>query len=64
MQLASIKSGQRDGPLTLDLSGLNMASTFQIQANVTQVTENEVAKIIVNDEAVPEPAAFSLGACC
>lgn len=61
IELASIKSAQRDGPLTLDLSGLNIASTSQIQANVTQVTENGITKVIVNYETVPEPAAFSLG---
>ena len=61
IELASIKSDQWDGPLTLDLSGLNIASTSQVQANVTQVTENGVTKVIINYETVPEPATFSLG---
>ncbi|WP_295875029.1 PEP-CTERM sorting domain-containing protein [uncultured Akkermansia sp.] len=61
IELANIKSDQRDGPLTLDLSGLNIASTSQIQANVTQVTENGITKVIVNYETVPEPTTFSLG---
>ena len=59
IELASIKSDQWDGPLTLDLSGLNIASTSQVQANVTQVTENGVTKVIINYETVPEPATFS-----
>ena len=61
IELASIKSDQWDGPLTLDLSGLNIASTSQVQANVTQVTENGVTKVIINYETAPEPATFSLG---
>lgn len=60
IELASITSDQREGPLTLDLSGLNIASTSQVQANVTQVTENGVTKVIINYETVPEPATFSL----
>ena len=60
IELASIKSAQQGGNLNLDLSGLNIASNSQVQATVTQVTENGVTKVLINYETVPEPATATL----
>lgn len=60
IELASIKSFQQGGNLNLDLSGLNIASNSQVQATVTQVTENGVTKVLINYEAIPEPATATL----
>lgn len=60
IELAAIKSSQSGGNLILDLSGLNIASNSQVQASVTQVTENGITKVIVNYETVPEPATATL----
>ncbi|WP_300771372.1 PEP-CTERM sorting domain-containing protein [uncultured Akkermansia sp.] len=60
IELASIKSSQLGGDLYLDLAGLYIESTPQIQAAVTQVTENGVTKVLINYETVPEPATATL----
>jgi len=60
IELASIKADQQGGNLTLDLSGLNVASTSRIQANVEQVTEGGVTKVVINYQSVPEPATATL----
>ncbi len=61
IELAAIKTDQSAGPLNLDLSGLNIASNSQVQASVTQVTENGITRVLVNYETVPEPATATLG---
>lgn len=60
IELASIKSSQLGGNLNLDLSGLYIPYNAQIQADVTQVTENGVTKVLINYETVPEPATATL----
>lgn len=60
IELASIKSDQLGGNITLNLSALNVTGNTQIQANVTQVTENGVTKVLVNYATVPEPATATL----
>lgn len=60
IELASIKSSQLGGNLNLDLSGLDITGNNQIQADVTQVTENDIIKVLINYETVPEPATATL----
>ena len=36
------------------------SATTQIQADVTQVTENDIIKVLINYETVPEPATATL----
>lgn len=61
IELAAIKATQMGGNLVLDLSGLNIASNSQVKASVTQVTENDITRVLVNYETVPEPATATLG---
>ena len=44
----------------MDLSGLDITGNNQIQADVTQVTENDIIKVLINYETVPEPATATL----
>lgn len=60
IELASLKSSQEGGNINLDLSNLQFVGNKKIQATAAQVTENDVTKVVISYEMIPEPATATL----
>jgi len=60
IELASLKSSQEGGNINLDLSNLQFVGNKKIQATAEQVTENDVTKVVISYEMIPEPATATL----